>query len=168
MPSVLTAVVHIAALVLAVAGVGKIIDPRPVDQALRMARWPSTPGIGRAIGAVELAVGAAVLGFGGRVPAMALVVIYTGFDVFIVSTRARGLLVPCGCFGSSSGVPGPTHLVTNGLAVAAGIAAAIWPVPGATDWLDQGSGGAIVLVVAVLAAVAVIVGLEAGSRSSRW
>ena len=157
-------VVHVAAVVVAVTGLAKLVDPTPASTALERAGLPSGGGAGRSLGAVEVAVGAWVLAAGGPMAAAALAVLYLGFIVFIVTNRLRGLDVPCGCIGRSTEPPGVTHVVVDAVAASAAVAAVIAPVGVAAEWVDHGTVGVIALAAVVALGVAVVVGLEALGR----
>lgn len=154
--TLLDAAVHVAALVLAVAGVAKLTDPRPVTRSLAAARLPSSPLVGRLIGTGEVVVGGGALAVGGRLAAVALGAWYVAFVVYLVSNRLRGLDVPCGCIGESDRPAGPAHLVVDLLAGTVAFAAVARPVAGAADWLDEGGLGIAVLVAIVAISAAIV------------
>lgn len=160
-------VVHAAAVVVAVTGVGKLVDPTAVSAALERAGLVSGPWVGRGLGAVEVAVGGWVLAAGGRPSSIALALLYGGFLAFIVANRVRGLEVPCGCVGRSTKPPGAAHVVVDVVAAAAAVAAAIGPVGAAAGWLDEGGAGVAALVGVAAVGVGVVVGLEAAGRDGR-
>lgn len=151
---------HALALVLAIAGVRKVLDPAPVVAALRKSGWPSSPLLGRALGVVEMGSSVAVLAVGGALAAAVVGAVYLGFVVFIVSNKVRGADIPCGCFGESATPPGAAHIAVNVVAVAAAAAAVISPVDGVTGWLDEGLVGTTALALVLVAAVLTITLLE--------
>ena len=165
--SLLAFVVQTAALVVAVAGLLKAIDPAPVGRALHAAGLPSHPVVGRALGAVEVGVGAWVLVGGGRLAAAALAALYAGFLAFIASNRLRGLSVPCGCLGETTRPPGPAHWVIDGIGVSAALVAVWSPVGPATEWLDDGLVGLLALAGVVAAAAAAVVAMDRVGRHQR-
>ena len=160
-------VLQVMALVLAVAGVLKIVDPTPVVRALTAARLPAGAIIGRVLGAAEVATGVWVLGVGDRWSAAALAGLYGAFIVFIASNRVRGLHVPCGCLGESTEPPGPAHVIVDGIGVAVGVVAVAAPAGSALEWMDHGWPGALVLIALVITAAAVVVALDWSSRIGR-
>ena len=164
--SVLAFVVHAAAVVVAVTGVGKLVDPTAVSAALERAGLVSGPWAGRGLGAVEVVVGGWVLAAGGRPSAAALALLYVGFLAFIVANRLRGLEVPCGCVGRSTEPPGAAHVVVDVVAASAALAAVIGPVGAAAGWLDEGGAGIAALVGVGVVGVGVVVGLEAAGRDA--
>lgn len=148
--SLLTAVTWVFALLLAVAGSGKITRPAGTGAALQLVRLPSDRRLVRVLGAAEVGLGAAVLALGAAVPAVLLALTYAGFAVFAELQRRRG--GACGCFGSPTTPATALHVWLNVTAATAAAGAAIAPgtsLP-AVIAADPGQG----LVVALLLAVA--------------
>lgn len=162
--SVLAFVVHTAAVVVAVTGVRKLVDPVAIDEALTKSGLPAGPLVGRLIGGAEVAIGVAVLAVGGRLPAAALALLYGGFLAFIVVNRLRGLDVPCGCVGESTAPPGLLHVTIDAAATVAAVVAVVVPVGAAADWVDDGAAGVAALGGVVVAAALVVVALEVAAR----
>ncbi|MFP3905796.1 MAG: MauE/DoxX family redox-associated membrane protein [Acidimicrobiales bacterium] len=160
-------VVHVAAVVLAVTGIRKVVDPAGIVAALDVAGLPSGEVVGRCLGLAEVGVGVWVLVGGGTVSATAMALLYGGFVAFIVANRVRGLDVPCGCIGTSTAPPGLYHVAIDLVGVVAAAWAVIAPVGPAADWADHGAAGLLALVGVVAAAATVAVGLEASARSHR-
>ncbi len=116
----------IAAVLLAVAGVAKVVDPVMTVGALRSAGLPVGPTAVRVGGAVEavIAVGAAITGD----PTLALLVAasYLAFAGFVGFALVRRLPVgSCGCFGRADSPPSLVHVVVNLGAVLSGVAVAV-------------------------------------------
>ena len=155
--SPLAFVVHVAAVVLAVAGVTKVLDPSAVTRSLAAAGLAVSPGIGRSVGIGEMVVGSWVLAFGGAIASAALAAWYGAFVVYLVANRARGLEVPCGCIGESDRPAGPAHLVVDLVAVAAAGLAVVRPVGDVTLWVDEGVVGIGALGAIAVASAAVVV-----------
>jgi hypothetical protein len=155
--SPLAFVVHVAAVVLAVAGVAKLIDPTAVTRSLSAAGLAVPPTVGRVVGAGEVAVGSSVLAFGGALASAALAAWYGAFVVYLVANRARGLEVPCGCIGESNQPAGPAHLAVDLVAVAAAGLAVARPVGDVTRWVDEGIVGIGALGAIAVASAAVVV-----------
>ncbi|MEP6625960.1 MAG: MauE/DoxX family redox-associated membrane protein [Acidimicrobiia bacterium] len=111
----------IAAVLLAVAGVAKAIDPVMTVGALRSAGIPAGPTAVRLGGAVEalIAVGAAITG--DRVLALVVAASYLAFAGFVAVALIRHLPVgSCGCFGRADSPPSVLHVVVDvGAAVSA-------------------------------------------------
>jgi hypothetical protein len=156
--------VHTAAVVVAVTGVRKLVDPDAISAALATAGLPDGPGVGRLIGAVEVAIGIGVLAAGGRLPALALALLYGGFLAFIAVNRLRGLDVPCGCVGESTAPPGLLHVAIDAVAAAGAATAVAVPVGAAADWPEDGWAGLVGLAGVVVAAALVVVALEVAAR----
>jgi hypothetical protein len=127
----------IAAVVLAVAGVAKTIDPVMTVGALRAAGLPVGPSAVRVAGAVEavLAIGAAITGE----PALALAVAasYLAFAGFVAVALVRDLPVgSCGCFGRADAPPSVLHVVVNVGAAVSAVAVALHDGGGLRATLD--------------------------------
>lgn len=108
-----------ATLLLAAAGVAKVIRPSDTATALRTAGFPVGPSWVRAGAAAEVV--AAVVAFaapawlGGTVIAVA----YVSFAAFVVLALRNGwALASCGCFGRPDTPPTRAHAVLNGGAAA--------------------------------------------------
>jgi hypothetical protein len=155
--SPLVIVVHAAAVVLAVAGATKLVDPGPVTRSLGAAGLPAASWVGRLLGAGEVGVGAWVLVFGGAPAAAALATWYAAFTVYLVTNRLRGLAVPCGCIVGADRPAGAAHLVVDVVAVAAATWAIARPVGDVSEWLDDGAGGIVALAAVALVAATVVV-----------
>ncbi len=137
MPAVLgQAVAAITLLLLGASGVAKLLDPDPTSGALRAARLPSSRGLSRLLGMVEVAAAALGLsvGAGGLIPAAAL---YAGFAVFTLAALRNWIpLQSCGCFGRDDTPPSVIHVVYNLVAtislvwlMVTGAAAFPWTAP---------------------------------------
>ncbi|WP_436792527.1 MauE/DoxX family redox-associated membrane protein [Actinospongicola halichondriae] len=154
---------HLFALLLVISGADKIGDPTAANTAMREAglvgKRRAWSAAGRALGAVEVVVGAAVLAFGGVVPALAMAAVFLGFGVFLVVLQRRAAGVSCGCFGSSSAPPGISHLVIDVAAAATGLVAAATGAPDLTAVLDEGvvSFATHVVLISVGAALLIAV-----------
>lgn len=158
--SPLAFVVQAAALVVAVAGLLKVLDPTAITRSLAAAGLPAHALAGRGLGLVEVTVGAWVLAAGGRGAAAFLAVLYAGFLAFIGSNRIRGLDVPCGCLGESTRPPGPAHWVVDSIGLVAALGAAWAPIGPATDWVADGAVGALGLAGVVATAAAAVVAMN--------
>src|SRR5664279_4190658 len=121
-----------AALLLVGSGAAKLANPGPAAQllaALRLPGWRRLPQRAAVrTGAVgEVVVGAALIGVGYRLAALALAACYLGFTAVVLVSLARGSRRSCGCFGSADAPLGRAHLVVDLLAAAAAIALAAKP-----------------------------------------
>jgi len=144
--------VHALALLLLVAAVAKLRDPRSAAVALRRAGLPSVAGAVRILAVAEVLVAAAVLIVGGPVPAAALGLLHLGFAAFVVRLRREaGVRASCGCFGGAEAPAGRLHVVVN--AAAAGAVAVA--LAGSLPSLPSVLGDQVSLAVPYVAAVAV-------------
>lgn len=135
--SPLAGLVYAAALLLGVAGIGKVTSPGSTRIALRSAGLPATPLVARGLGAVEVLIALAALVVGGTLSTGLVAFSYLGFAWFArrLDTKTRGS-APCGCFGASSAPVGTLHVVLN-LLIAAGVAIAAVEAPGSI-WTAAG------------------------------
>lgn len=149
----LTAATWVFALLLVVAGTGKIARPGATGAALHVARLPSDERVARMLGVAEVCLGSAVLAIGGPIPTALLASAYAAFAVFAERQRRHG--AACGCFGTATTPATALHVWLNVAAAAIATGAAVrsgasLPVTIADDPLPG-------LLVAVLLAVAVSV-----------
>lgn len=133
----------IAAVLLVAAGVPKVTEPGDTTRAIRSVGLPASDGLVRAFALVEIAVGVAVVAFGGRFAAALLALLYLGFASFIVLAMTRGgSVASCGCFGKVDTPPTNAHLFLNLGATGIAIAATVSPPPSLVDLLaDQPAFG---------------------------
>jgi hypothetical protein len=128
-----------AALLLACAGLAKLVAPAPATAMLRRA-WPrlaATTATVRAAGAGEFALGLLVLVVGDRMSALVMGACYAGFTAVAVRLLRRGRHDSCGCFGRADSPVGAAHLVLNGVCLGAAAAAFVRP-PGRFGGLFDG------------------------------
>lgn len=118
---------HIAAGLVLLAGVAKVVRPSATSDALALSHVPAATGLVRLLGAAEIVLAVAVVTVGGPVTFGLLAGAYTAFVVVAARQRAAGR--GCGCFGDASTTVGPLHLVTNGVAALVAAAAAVIAVP---------------------------------------
>lgn len=147
-----------AAVILAGAGVSKLLRPGPTVQAIRAADLPAESWIAtrifvRFVGLIEIAFAAAVLVGGGSRPALLLTASY----LLLTAVAWRMIRVApgqdCGCFGSSSEPISRWHLVVNGGCSLIGAAAVVWPQPSVIDEVnEQGAQGVLLLALSMLLA----------------
>ena len=153
---VLSAVLAVVALVLAVGGALKLVDPQPTRDLLAGIGLPAPRWGPTALGVLELGVAVAVLADAGPWADAALAALYLGFTALValaLRTGPEGL--SCGCFGRYSAPPSAIHLVANLVSAGVGLAAAVTAPPALLDVLaDQPLAG-----VPLLALVGVATGL---------
>jgi hypothetical protein len=95
----LTGPLLIAAGLLVVSGLAKLMAPAAATRALAVAGLPGSPALVRMLSAVETALGVAALTSSETMTAAGLAVVYAGFAGFaMLLTRRRAA---CGCFGDS-------------------------------------------------------------------
>jgi uncharacterized membrane protein YphA (DoxX/SURF4 family) len=104
----------VLALVFAVAGWPKLLDPEGTLRSVRAFRLlpeAVVPAFGYALPAVELVLATLLLvGLLTRPAAVAVAALLVMFMVGIAAAWARGLDIDCGCFGAGSGtVDDPVH-----------------------------------------------------------
>ena len=118
----LTSPALVAALLLAVAGAQKLLDPTMTVGALRALRVPSSPWLVRIGSAAELGLGVAAIVVGGAALWWAVAASYVAFGVFVLAALRKGTMIgSCGCFGREETPPHWSHAVLN--AGLAGLAA---------------------------------------------
>jgi hypothetical protein len=141
-----------AAILLAAAGLAKLIRPGTGKPALVTAGVPgadriSGPLLNRASGALELLLALVAIIAGGRPAAVLITVVYVvlaGLSIRMMSLSSGKTAPDCGCFGSSSQLT-HWHTTVNGGFALIGLAAIGWP----PDRLDtQPAGTALVLLLA--------------------
>ena len=126
----LTAPALVGALLLALAGSQKLLDPTMTVGALRALRLPSAPALVRAGSAGELAVGVSAIAVGGAGLWWLVSTSYLAFAAFVAAALRKGTMIgTCGCFGREETPPHPTHVALN-LALAALAAANAVRSPG--------------------------------------
>jgi Methylamine utilisation protein MauE len=113
----------IAALVLALGGALKMLEPGDTAHALRTLGFPSGRTLVRAGGAFELLVALGALVTGETVLVALVAISYAVFAVVVVvALRSGRPISSCGCFGKVDTPPSRVHVVID--VVAAGVAAA--------------------------------------------
>jgi uncharacterized protein YjeT (DUF2065 family) len=126
MPGFGATIAAACALVLCWSGLIKVAQPLATRRLLHGLGLPSHVVMARAIGVVELAIGAAALSMGGVLPAGVLAGAYAAFAVVSFRSMTSGA-ASCGCFGDRSAPPGWVQVVTNLGCVAA---ATTWGIQG--------------------------------------
>jgi hypothetical protein len=152
----LTGPALVSALVLAVAGAMKAVDPAMTSGALRALRLPSSPRLVRAGAGAEVVLGVVATTTGAPAAWWLVAVSYLAFAAFVVAALRAGTMVgSCGCLGRKDTPPHPVHVVLD-IALAAFAAAAgvgeIAPLDAVAARPGQGS---VVVGLSVLAVVLV-------------
>jgi hypothetical protein len=149
----LTGPALVAAVLLALAGGEKLVDPTMTVGALRALRLPSSPALVRAGSAGELALGVAAITVGGAALWWLAAASYLLFATFVVAALQRGtMLGSCGCFGREDTPPHPSHVVLNVALAGLAVATARWSPAAPIDALaDHPVRGVVVLMLSALA-----------------
>jgi hypothetical protein len=143
----LTGPALVAALLLALAGAQKLLDPTMTVGALRALGLPSSTLLVRAGSGVELALGVAAVVAGGTGLWWGVAASYAGFAAFVAAALRKGTMIgTCGCFGREETPPHPSHVVLN-LGLTAVAAATAVHAPGSVlDELADHPGTAVGVV----------------------
>jgi hypothetical protein len=154
-----------------VTGAAKLRSPGGVATALAALRLPASRGLARALGAVEVAVGAAAL-VQPRPLAPAVALLYLLFAAFIVRALTSGLpLASCGCLGERETPPSAVHAALDLLAAGAAVLVAVSSVPATDEFLGglpwNGVPLAMLVAVCVLLAYATLAHLPAALAAWR-
>jgi hypothetical protein len=149
----LTAPALVAALLLALAGAQKLIDPTMTVGALRALRLPSSPALVRLGSALELALAVSALAIGGAALWWAVAASYLAFAGFVVAALRRGTMIgSCGCFGREDTPPHWTHVLLNvALAIVAGLTAVRSPGSPFEAMADEPGEAVLVVALSVVA-----------------
>ncbi len=149
-----------AAVLLVVAGAGKLVDPAPLVRALRSLGLPGGRTAVRLGAAAEVVVGLAAVATGSRLAAAAVALSYAAFTAVVLRGLSRGgVLSSCGCFGKADTPPTRTHAVVTAAAAVGAVAVAVRPYGALPDLLDgaPGAGVPLLLASAAVAATAYLV-----------
>ena len=146
---------------LAVAGVGKIVHPRPTRDAVLAAGWKVPSVVVSAFGGVELVTGIAGI-MVGRGAALAVASCYLVLTWFAFRLARRAPTTPCACLGSTNAPASRVHVAVDLAAVGFAVAAA----SGRTPFAGFGSQPfASVVFVALVACCVQLVALAFDSLS---
>ena len=135
--------VTVAAAVLALGGVAKVLRPIPTAGALRALGLPGPVTGVRALGVGELVVGVAAVVTAASALVAVVAVAYLAFAGFVAAARRAGTdIQSCGCFGTVDTPPSLVHLVVNLGFAAVAATAAVVGIPSLGALLtDQPAGG---------------------------
>lgn len=166
-PQALTALLWLAGLLLAAAGVGKLRHPALASAAFGKAHLPTGVWSIRAFAAGEIVLGAAAVL--APVPALvaATAAAFAAFAVFTAALLARGeRSVSCGCFGTADVGLSWAHPVLNA-ALAAAVLGSLATGAQATPPAAGGSANQAVALVALSVVGAYVAGavLAVGGRA---
>jgi hypothetical protein len=113
------------AVLLGLAGLGKLRRPGPSSVMLRAAGLSAAPVAVRAVATVELAVLAAALVLPGRLSGVGVALVFAALTLGAAIGARRAGDRSCGCFGEEGAPLGPRHVATNLAAALAATGAAI-------------------------------------------
>ena len=143
-----------AAILLGVAGLGKLLRPAPTSRAVIAAETPgasvlSALPVVRLLGLLEIVIAGMVLGAGGPVPAALLAISY--LLLAVVAWRMISLAPgqDCGCFGTSSEPSSWSHVVVNvvnAVAAVVGVLAVVFAQPSLGDLVEQQGAQSLLLL----------------------
>lgn len=142
--SMLAIAAAVFSVLLILTGAVKIVRPHDVQRALVTLGMPRMPGIGIAIGVVELAIGIGAL----LIPffLVAQATLYSLFAVWVaVALRSSVPIASCGCLGRADTPPTAAHIVLNVVAAVISVGAIFG------DPLASESGLAAVASIVVIA-----------------
>lgn len=135
---------------LVVAGTAKLRTPAALGAALHDAGLRLPIGAVRALGFVEVVIGAWAIARPGALTATLVAVSYAAFGAFLLWARPER----CGCFGAARIPASPAHVILNALACLVAVAAAIVHPPGITSALSGPALIGVPLVLGLAAAAA--------------
>jgi hypothetical protein len=168
----------IAAAVLALAGVRKLLDPGSTQGALREMGLPWRGPVVPAMAVAEILTGVWALIEGSRGSATLLALWYVAFAVFVVvALRRETPLSSCGCIGRPDTPPTIAHVLVNVLFALVALGVAVdpygpveavlgdqpWAAVPFLLWLAVG----VYIVYLVLAVLPVTLGAAAAVRPAR-
>ena len=145
----------VAALLLAIAGAAKAVDPAMTAGALWALRLPSSRILVRAGAAAELLLGLLAMTAGWAVVWWLVAASYLAFAAFVVVALRAGTMVgSCGCFGREDTPPHPLHVVIDVALAATAAAAAVRGVGAPLDAIAAVPGeGPVIAALSLLAVV---------------
>lgn len=144
-----------AAVLLVIAGLAKVVHPRPTADMLGTLGLPGVPALATGIGVGEFVLGLLALVVGGPVLAVAVGLVYVGFALVVLRALAVGA-PSCGCFGRDDTPPSWIHVVGDMVFAVASFVAAAGSTP--LEVMDDQPAGGIpfVIVVGLVAGLAVV------------
>jgi len=140
----------LAAALLVLSGVLKLVRPRATAQAMLDAGLPGSGAVARGLGTLEVGAAAWAMLAPAAGGAIALAAVYLGFAGFLGHVlRAHPDAGSCGCAGAKAVPPSLLHLTLDAMAALVALAYAIAAGPSAVAWMSS-LGGAVALVLAAL------------------
>jgi len=146
-PDTVAPLYFLAASLLLVSGVLKLVRPRATAQAMLDAGLPGSRAVARGLGAGECAAAAFAAAAPARGGALALAVVYLAFAGFVgYVLRTHPTAGSCGCAGSKAVPPSLLHLVLDVVAAVAGLLYVVARGPSATAWLAALGWGSVPVI----------------------
>jgi hypothetical protein len=152
----LAAPFYVACGLLVASGVAKLWRPAPAISALEAAHLRGGAVAARALGIVEIAVGALGLWRPSAPTAAAVAVLYLGFALFLVRLIRQGNASTCGCVGSREAPPSSLHVALDLIAVVVTLAVAVAPVAPLAATVDSSPFAGVPLIVGLVGAGALL------------
>ena len=150
--SVAGPLVSVLAVVLVVAGGGKLRSPAAAADALRSAGLPSGALPARLVGTAEAAIGLLVLVAPARPALLLMAALYAVLAAFALRLLlAAEPAASCGCFGADA-PPSPLHAGFDAGAALVALSAAFDPPPGLPELAARAPLAGVALVAGCLAA----------------
>lgn len=151
--------VSISALLLAVAGIAKVIAPDPASDALGVLGLPSHPALVRLGAGAEVLIAVVALTLSGPIGPALVGVSYLAFAVFVALLRRQPGGASCGCFGGEGEVPTLRHVIVDVIFGVGCLAAAFLDAPAAMGVIkaDLLLGVGFLLVSGVAAWLAAVI-----------
>ena len=158
----------LAASLLLVSGVLKLVGPRASAQAMLDAGLPGSRAVARGLGAGECAAAAFAAAAPARGGALGLAIAYLAFAGFVgYVLRTHPTSGSCGCAGSKTVPPSLLHLAIDVVAAVTGLLYLVAGGRSATEWLP-GLGWGSVPVVAGLALAGWLVVVAVTEVPAAW
>ncbi len=146
-PDTIAPLYFLAASLLLVSGVLKLVGPRATAQAMLDAGLPGSRAVARGLGAGECAVAAFAAAAPARGGALALALVYLAFAGFVgYVLRTHPTAGSCGCAGSKAVPPSLLHLGLDVIAAATGLLYLAARGPSATEWLVALGWGSVPVI----------------------
>jgi len=143
--TLLDAAYWVTCVVLVVSGLAKVTDPAATESTLRSLGVRAPSGSGRAVGLVEVGLGAAGLATALWPVATLVALLYLGFAAVVAAALREGL-ADCGCLGVRASRPTRAHVAANVVSAAVAAGASLRGPVALADGLGTLSGPAAVLV----------------------
>lgn len=136
------------AALLALGGALKVVRPVETSTALGALNLPAHHGLVRALGVIEITIGAAAFATAAPLASTFMAGSYLGFAGFVMMARhAKTPVQSCGCFGKAETPPSLTHITVNLTAAAIAVATAVRPLPQLSELLANQPGAGIPLLM---------------------